>query len=530
MGGYDAFGRLLQGVYRLDAAGTAAGDALNACVHVLFVDMLRSRTRRGSPLLAALSVRLALFVVLPLAGLLLVGGGLVVSALEGAFEHRLQREVQMVARALRVPVGEALRDAQDERLQRNLESALSIGRVYGAHVYDQDGRLVASVGEGGFDEHVGSADRERGAGGYERAGGRQIYAYFVPLVDAGDRVIGTLQVTRKRRDFREFMARVRVRGFFLIGAGLLLVMVVVTLGYHGALGRSLARFAGAIRRVEAGDRDHRASIRRPNEVAVVASSFNSMLDSIAAAQRRVREEQASRARLERELRQSEKLAAVGRLATGLAHELGTPLSVVDGRAQRALRDASLQPEVVRGLNVVRREVERMTRLVTQLLEYGRIEKRKPTTSSVGQLVHSASAAVEDEAARRGVSVTIEAGAACIATANEVRLQQAIVNLLENAIHAARGHVRIACETRESTVRVVVEDDGPGIAPEAAERLFEPFFTTKDVREGTGLGLAIVHSVAIEHGGCIRHDRSVLGGARMTLEIPRADPQREGRTG
>jgi hypothetical protein len=147
--------------------------------------MLSLRTRHGSPLLAALSVRLAVFVVLPLAGLLLVGGGLIVSALEGAFEHRLQREVQMVARALRVPVGEALREGRDQRLQRNLDSALSIGRVYGAHVYDERGRLVASVGEGGVDEHVAATEPERGGGGYERTGGRQVYAYFVPLVDGG---------------------------------------------------------------------------------------------------------------------------------------------------------------------------------------------------------------------------------------------------------------------------------------------------------------------------------------------------------
>jgi two-component system, NtrC family, sensor kinase len=471
--------------------------------------------------MAALPVRLAVFVVLPLVALVLVGGGLIVGALEGAFEHRLQREVQMVARALRVPVGEALREKRTARLERTLESALSIGRVYGAHVYDERGRIVASVGHGGVQEteQVGAPEPAQRGGGYEHAGGKQVYAYFVPLLDAGDRVIGTLQVTRKRRDFEEFMARIRVRGFFLIGAGLLLVLVVVILGYHGAIGRSLLHFTASIRRVEEGDREHRASIRRPNEVAVVANSFNAMLDSMAVAQERVREEQASRAKLERELRQSEKLAAVGRLATGLAHELGTPLSVVDGHAQRALRATDLEPALADRMRTIRREVERMSTLVAQLLDYGRTDPRRHSPVSAEQLTRSTVAALEHEADAHGVSVEIAQRDDVTIVANEARLQQALVNLVKNAIHAARGHVRIAWREHGERVELVVEDDGLGVAPEACDRLFEPFFTTKDVHEGTGLGLSIVHSVATEHGGAVSHGRAELGGARFVFAVP-----------
>jgi two-component system, NtrC family, sensor kinase len=475
--------------------------------------------------MAALSVRLAVFVVLPLTALLLIGGGLIVNAVEGSFEHRLQREVQMVARALRLPVGEALREGRDARLARTLESALSIGRVYGAHVYDERGQLVASVGHGGVDvhAHAGSDDSGRTVGGYERAGGKQVYAYFVPLLDPGDRIIGTLQVTRNRRDFREFMTRIRTKGFVLIGGGLLLVVVVVILGYHGAIGRSLLSFTGSIRRVEDGDREHRASIRRPNEVAAVADSFNSMLDSIALAHEQVREEQASRAVLEKELRQSEKLAAVGRLATGLAHELGTPLSVVDGHAQRALRDRDLRPDLSRSLHVVRREVERMTMLVRQLLDYGRIERQRPARVMAQQLAGSARAALEQEARARGVNVELVSSRDTPVWVNETRLHQALVNLLKNAIQAARGRVRMSWRSGEHCVVFTVDDDGPGISPAARGRLFEPFFTTKDVHEGTGLGLAIVESVANEHGGTVRAAVSDHGGARLVLEIPARPP-------
>lgn len=472
-------------------------------------------------LLQPLSLRLTLFLVLPLAIVVLVGGALVLRALEGSFERRLQREVEMVARALRLPVGDAVRTRSARQLERSLESALSIGRVYGAHVYNENGELAASVGHGAERAQPSSSEGDGRTGGYAEVAGKQIYSYFVPLIGAGEEVIGTLQVTRKKEDFREFMSDIRVRGAWLLVGGAFVTVLIALLGYQGALGRSLAGFASSIQRVESGERDHRASVERPREVAAVARSFNSMLDSIAAAEERVQREQQSRRALEAKLRQSERLAAIGRLGAGVAHELGSPLSVVDGHAQRALR-GDLSPELRQSLLAVRDQVARMGDLVRQLLDYGRSEPRARSWVSVERVVAAASGAVEPEAAARGVEIERSGGDEIRVLGNEMRLGQALVNLARNAVQAAKRRARLSWRARAGRVELVVDDDGPGVPASASERLYEPFFTTREAEGGTGLGLAITHSIAMEHGGSVHHKRSPMGGARFVLDLA-ADP-------
>jgi signal transduction histidine kinase len=429
----------------------------------------------------------------------------------------------MVARALRLPVADDVRNGRERRLQRSLESALSIGRVYGAHVFDRRGDLAASVGSGA-DRRAPPRDVTtdgRRTGAYSESEGEPIYSYFVPLFDSGQNVIGTLQVTRRKRDFTEFMARVRRRGFFVLALGIATMAAIVLVGYHNAVGRSLLSFAMSIRQVRAGRRDCRASVRSPKEVAVVASSFNAMLDAIAEAEARLRSEYTLRASLERRLRQSERLAEIGRLAAGLAHELGTPLSVVDGHAQRALRDASLAPVLHQRLEVMRQQVAHMVDLVQQLLEYGRTEQRPQTLLEAGRVANRAVVVLEEHAARHGVRVLATARGEHHVLANETRIHQALVNLIKNAIESAKTRVTASVYEEDALVVFTVDDDGPGIAPANRGRIYDPFFTTKDARGGTGLGLAIVESVAREHDGSIEDGSAPLGGARLQLKLPRA---------
>lgn len=470
-------------------------------------------------------LRLTAFTVVPLVAILLVGGVLALSTLEYAFERRLQREVEMVARALRLPVSDALHDGRFGRLQRSLESAHNIGRVYGVTVYDSGGDVVAALG-GGSD----TGDREvshlieegERTGEYASVAGREVYSYFVPLSGPGERINGLLEVTRRKRDIREFMEVLRLRGAQLLAVGVLLMGLIVIVGHYAAVGRSLRTLQRSIHRVESGDRQHRAPTRGLREVAAVSGSLNSMLDSIDEAERKVARERSSRELLEDELRRSEKLASIGRLAGGLAHELGGPLSLIDGHAQRALRDPDLSRTARQEIEVARREVVRVSQIVTKLLDYGRGGRRSPAPIEASRLVKIAVNAAAHEADSRGVTVDAEGAQAGVRiVGDDTRLEQALLNVVRNAIQAARSRVDIRWSAAQSAVTFTIDDDGPGIDPEIRDCLFEPFVTTRGGAGGTGLGLAIAHAAAAEHGGTLHFEASPLGGARFTLSLPLA---------
>jgi two-component system, NtrC family, sensor kinase len=227
--------------------------------------------------------------------------------------------------------------------------------------------------------------------------------------------------------------------------------------------------------------------------------------------------------LEARLRQSEKLAAIGRLAGGVAHELGTPLAVVDGMAQRLERRGEGEAEA-RG---IREAVARMGGIVRELLAFGARESGERQRVNAGVVLAGAVAAVGEEAQARGVAVeVVELPSRLEIEADRVRLEGALVHLLRNAVQAAGagsgagGTVRARVLEEEGAVTFVVEDDGAGVPEEVRDRLFEPFFTTKPVGEGSGLGLAVVHSVAEEHGGRVVLGESSLGGARFALVLTR----------
>jgi signal transduction histidine kinase len=254
-----------------------------------------------------------------------------------------------------------------------------------------------------------------------------------------------------------------------------------------------------------------------------------MLDTLADVEQRIRTEQRSRGALQERLRESERLASIGRLAAGLAHELGTPLSVVDGHAQRALRRPTLEPRVRTSLGTIRKEVDRMAKLVRQLLDYGKTERRARARVKADQLATTAVEALELEAQRREISVTVDADprADLDVAVDETRVGQALVNLVKNGIQAASDAVVVSVSGDEGTICFEVTDDGPGVDEGAREHLFEPFFTTKGATGGVGLGLAIVEAVAREHGGHVRALSSTSGGARFRLTLSRDSEAIEG---
>lgn len=468
---------------------------------------------------------LLLRVVVPLLSIMIGFGYLLLWTVERGSERRLQEEVELVARAVRLPISYSLERNRETTVQEALRSVLQIGRVYGAYVYDRDGRLIAASAS--VEPGQSAAERKELAAVDERTGkyqiikGRPVFSFFLPLEDSGGRINGLLQVTRRQGDFEHDIRNLRLIAGGLSSTLALAAIVIVLLGHRAAIGKHLQRLAQSMVRVSAGERAHRAPLGGPQEIAALGAALNSMLDSITAAEERLAQQQAREDRLQEQLRRNEQLAAVGRLAAGVAHELGSPLSVIEGRAQRALRSPALDQPQREVLKQIRREVDRLSNIVRQLLDFGRAAGRARGQLSAAAIVRSAVTAVADELAERRVDLQLELPAEAVACqVDPTRFEQALTNLLRNAAQASPGGtVSLRCWQQGERVLFQVEDDGPGIAADHKAALFEPFFTTKPPGKGSGLGLAVAHGVVAEHDGRLSLVQGSLSGAAFRIELP-----------
>ncbi len=238
--------------------------------------------------------------------------------------------------------------------------------------------------------------------------------------------------------------------------------------------------------------------------------------------------------LERRLQHADRLATIGTLASGLAHEIGTPIGVIRGRAEFLLRSKPPPAKRDESLEVVIRQIDRISRIVRMLLDYARPRESLRVTCDVRPIVQHALRLVETEGARRNVQVIAELGEEPLKIDCDAgQLEQVFVNLAVNALDAmARngGILRVIAETdgdgQDSSVRLIFQDTGTGVAEQDRPRVFDPFFTTKEPGKGTGMGLAVSQSIIAEHHGEITLE-SGPAGTRFSVTLPRAGVERGG---
>ena len=231
-------------------------------------------------------------------------------------------------------------------------------------------------------------------------------------------------------------------------------------------------------------------------------------------------------RAQRELIAREKLATVGEIASGVAHEVNNPLAAIRMEAE-LLGRSTQDTEASAAAATIVREVDRAARIVRSLLRLARRADITPVRVQLNELVRDV-AEIRQRVLRAD---NIEVRTRMDQAAEAVRglgqeLQQVVINLVTNAEHAVRGRanavIELATEARQDWVRLTVEDSGPGVPPQVRSRIFDPFFTTKSPDEGSGLGLSICQRVVAEVGGRIwLEESSTLGGARFVVELPSA---------
>jgi signal transduction histidine kinase len=268
---------------------------------------------------------------------------------------------------------------------------------------------------------------------------------------------------------------------------------------------------------------------------MLAAEMNATCERLAAAARRVTEETRSRIAAVNQLRHADRLTTVGKLASGLAHELGTPLNVIEARADMIASGETSRAESQDYARVIRQASERMTALVRQLLDFARPRMATPAPHDVSELLRRTVTMLSPLAGKKDIQLAVrDPSGPTTAFVDPDQLEQVIANLVVNAIQAMNraGRVELRVVTQRAQppvdhggpeadyVCVSVHDEGSGIAPEHLAHVFEPFFTTKDVGSGTGLGLAVAYGIIRDHGGWIDVDSKLGEGTTFRVFLRR----------
>ncbi len=320
------------------------------------------------------------------------------------------------------------------------------------------------------------------------------------LVDRFETSIGDIQ--GQVRDVQR--AAFRWTLFFLAGAPLL--AVGVGLSIYRSVARPVARLGEGAARVAAGDLDARIQVDSPDEFGALARQFNAMTSSLKDQQER--------------LVQSEKLAGIGRLAAGVAHEINNPLAVILGYAKLLQRKA--EGDLAGDLGIIQDEALRAQEIVEGLLDLSRPLASAPEPVDLKELCEEAVSRLRSTDRLAGAAVEVQ-GTASV-DGHPQKLRQVVLNLIKNGAEAAGadGRVEVAVsQSADGGAEVVVSDSGAGLPAEASDKLFEPFFTTKPT--GTGLGLAVSLGIVQAHGGTLLADSPAGRGARFTVRLPATPP-------
>jgi len=318
------------------------------------------------------------------------------------------------------------------------------------------------------------------------------------------------------------------------------IAIVVTCGLLATLlqmrlvGRPLGLLRDKARRAGSGDFSGPLALRQRDEIGELATEINAMCDRLAEANRRAAAETQARVAALEQLRHTERLALVGQLAAGVAHELGTPLSVVSARAELLASGDASAVEAGKNGRIILEQADRMTGIIQQLLDFSRRRGPKMELANLARVTAQTLDLIAPVAERARVTIDYTVGGPVFARVDASQIEQVLANMCMNGIQAMPngGRLRVsvgARRTRSPQGRAAGEadylclsiaDEGTGIPRENLERIFAPFFSTKRSGEGTGLGLAVAHGIVTEHGGWIEVESDVGKGSRFSIFLPR----------
>ncbi|WP_197356507.1 sensor histidine kinase [Aureliella helgolandensis] len=333
------------------------------------------------------------------------------------------------------------------------------------------------------------------------------YAY-IPLSIDGQQT-GTIEVATPLSDEDEHLRdSIQASLLSLLGVAALSAMVIF---FGGVLwvGRPLDKLVDQVELIGEGQLPQAPALSSNDELGRLAGAISLM-------SHRLNDQRNA-------IRHTDRLGTIGTLAAGIAHELGTPLNVVSGRAGLIASGRLSSEEVASSAQTIKTEAERMTHIIRQLLDFARQSPTPHNSMDIGEVLGRTCELMRPLAEASKVRIVYQPVAAPLTIdGNATQIQQVITNLISNAIAAmpSGGTVTIAVQdTPDDAINIRVSDTGLGMDPKEVDRVFEPFFTTKDVGQGTGLGLSIAYGIVREHGGQIQVESQLQVGSTFTVVLP-----------
>lgn len=474
--------------------------------------------RLGTRLLLPLSAVVAL--------VMLLYGLWALSQRQSTLAAQARSETRAYATALGFALRDAFRDPELGDVQDIIDGISREPTVYGVVVYGPGGELLfvsdplqaidpapASLLSGVLrDGHGTQVERE--------IDGQAVYSVVLPVLRPDGGIAGAFEVAQPLA-FVEAEIRRTGQRFLLNTLTLLLALTaVIQMLVRRLVSEPLDRLVAGARALGRGDLSHRIEQAGGGELAVVAAEFNRMADRLEGARAELLRRTDERVSLERKLRESEKMAAVGKLAAGLAHEIGAPLQVIRGRAELLLQKEPSDQTRVRNLEIIAKQIGRITDIVRNLLEFARRREVAAQPVELGGVLDGVVELIDVDAHRAGVDLVRE-GEVAWAVADPELLHRVFLNLSLNALQALSSfdgaERRMVLRTRASegnegqSVLAEIEDSGPGVPADMRRSIFEPFFTTKEAADGTGLGLALAQRLVEEMGGQLECLDPPMGG-------------------
>ncbi len=449
------------------------------------------------------------------------------------------RDLQLMGQTVQVALGNALRDRQTKDIREMLDVVKLPDHTFDFLVFDARGTMIAESLSGTDLEDLAGSAVVRAQATHKtqidfegpRGLGHLVGAFPIKDDDGSD--LGTLAVVRSLDDLRDDLAS-ETRSTFLS-----LLSLVVGLAAAGWLMAwvyvrgPLQKLVETMRAVRRGDLSAKAAPRRDDEIGTAVGEFNALVADLGEAHRRLLAEAEAREVLEMNLRRADRLVTVGQLAAGLAHEIGSPLQILNGRARALAARTELPADARRIAGILANESDRVTRIVEQLLTFSRRSAPRSTSAQLEDPVGDIVELFEANARRHQVRLEFTCDPDLPEAVVDVgQVQQVVINLVSNAVRAAGasgGRVGVTLKPSSffapeaaapcPSVSLVVEDTGGGIPPDLLPHIFEPFFTTHAEAGGTGLGLAVVKSIVDSHGGTIAVTTRPGGGTRFTVHFP-----------